>query len=320
MVAASCQKSIIKIDEYRGLGVMEYLTNSNRAQFRYARSLTAHYSKSFFLSTCLLPQHKRWATFALYGFCRHIDNLTDIPRDRSEKEIVRELNYLRAEIITAYRTGESEHPIVGPYISVAKKYDIPQKYSLELIKGVQMDTHINRYESFDELYLFAYRVAGVVGLMMTPLLGYKNPDAMIYAEKLGVAMQLTNILRDICEDKEMDRIYIPQEEIRMFGLDENHFFDEKMSENFKNLMKYQVDRTHQLYDEADKGIKLLDGDAQFAIHSASKIYRGILRKIELQNYNPFLGRVFVPQRKKVQILIREAVRTRLFPVTASTGD
>ena len=299
---------------------MEYITDHNRAQFRYARSLTAHYSKSFYLSTCLLPRHKRWATFALYGFCRHIDNLTDIPRERSDKEIVRELNYLEAEIKTAYRTGESEHPVVGPYISVAQKYDIAQEYSLELIKGVQMDTHTNRYETFNDLYLFAYRVAGVVGLMMTPLLGFKNPDAMIYAEKLGIAMQLTNILRDIREDKEMDRIYIPQEEIRMFGLNENHFFDEKMTDNFKNLMKFQVDRAHKLYDEADKGIKMIDRDAQFAIYSASKIYRGILRKIELQGYNPFQGRVFVPQSKKFQILIGEAVRTRLFPLTVSTGD
>ena len=299
---------------------MDYLTKENRAQFKYARSLTAHYSKSFYLSTCLLPRHKRWATFALYGFCRHIDNLTDNPRARSEKEIVRELKFLEDELITAYRTGESEHPIVGPFISVAQKYDISQKYPLELIKGVQMDTNMNRYESFDELHLFAYRVAGVVGLMMTPLLGYNNPDAMKYAEKLGIAMQLTNILRDVKEDKNMDRIYLPMEEIRMFGLQENDFFEENISENFKNLMKYQVDRAHQYYDEADKGIKMLDRDAQFAIYSASKIYRGILKKIELQNYNPFQGRVFVPQSKKVQILIGEAVRTRLLPQTASLSD
>jgi phytoene synthase len=303
-----------------GLTLMDYLNKENRAQFRYARSLTAHYSKSFYLSTCLLPRHKRWATFALYGFCRHIDNLTDNPRARSEKEIVRELKFLKDELKTAYRTGESEHPIVGPFISVAQKYDISQKYPLELIKGVQMDTNLNRYESFDDLHLFAYRVAGVVGLMMTPLLGYKNPDAMKYAENLGIAMQLTNILRDVKEDKDMDRIYLPLEEIRMFGLQENDFFEENMSESFKNLMKYQVDRAHQYYDEADKGIKMLDRDAQFAIYSASKIYRGILKKIEIQNYNPFQGRVFVPQSKKVQILIGEAVRTRLLPQTVSPSE
>jgi phytoene synthase len=183
-----------------------------------------------------------------------------------------------------------------------------------------MDTHKNRYETFDDLYLFAYRVAGVVGLMMTPLLGYKNPEAMDYAENLGIAMQLTNILRDVKEDKDMDRIYLPLEEIRMFGLDENHFFEENMSENFRNLMKYQVDRAHNYYDAADKGIKMLDRDAQFAIYSASKIYRGILRKIELQNYNPFQGRVFVPQSKKLQILIGEALKTRVLPQIVSASE
>jgi phytoene synthase len=300
--------------------MMDYITKHNRAQFKYARSITAHYSKSFYLSTCLLPRQKRWATFALYGFCRHIDNLTDNPRNRSEKEIINELKYLNRELKTAYRTGESEHPIIGPFIAVAKKYEIPQKYPLELIKGVQMDTDINRYETFNDLYLFAYRVAGVVGLMMTPLLGYKHHDAMIYAEKLGIAMQLTNILRDIKEDKKMDRIYLPLEEIRMFGLEEKHIFEEIMSENFRNLMKFQVDRAHKFYTDADKGIKLLDRDAQFAIYSASKIYRGILKKIELQNYNPFRGRVFVPQSKKVQILIGEAVKTRLWPQAVSANE
>jgi phytoene synthase len=299
---------------------MEYLDNHNRAQFKYARSLTAHYSKSFYLSTCLLPKHKRWATFALYGFCRHIDNLTDNPRERSKKEIVRELKYLVGELKTAYRTGESEHPIVGPFISVATKYGISQEYPLDLIKGVQMDTDLNRYETFQNLYLFAYRVAGVVGLMMTPLLGYKNPEAMKYAENLGVAMQLTNILRDVKEDKDMDRIYLPLEEVRMFGVTEDDFFKENFTDNFKRLMKYQIDRAHGYYEEADKGIKMLDRDAQFAIYSASKIYRGILKKIELQNYDPFQGRVFVPQSKKFQILIGEAVRTRLLPQTVSAGE
>jgi phytoene synthase len=299
---------------------MNYINESNRAQFEYAKANTAYYSKSFYLSTCLLPRHKRWATFALYGFCRHIDNLTDNPRARSDRELRYELKYLKDEIKTAYRTGESEHPIVGPYIAVAKHYDIPGKYSTDLIEGVQMDTSIKRYETFDDLYLFAYRVAGVVGLMMTPVLGYKNPAAMDHAEKLGVAMQLTNILRDVKEDKEMDRIYIPQDEIRSFGLDADYFFEEKMSENFRKLMKHQIDRAHQYYEDAEEGIKMLDRDAQFAIYSASKIYRGILRKIELQDYNPFLGRVYVPQIKKAQIVVSEALRTRLLSATPIISD
>ena len=209
---------------------------------------------------------------------------------------------------------------IGPFISVAKHFNIAREYPLDLIKGVHMDTSISRYETFDDLYLFCYRVAGVVGLMMTPVLGYKDPEAMIYAEKLGIAMQLTNILRDIREDKEMNRIYLPLEEIRKFGIDVDHFFEEKMSDNFQKLMKYQIERAYQYYDEADAGIKLLDRDAQFAIYSASKIYRGILRKLELQDYNPFKGRVYVPQFKKLQILVSEALRTRLLPQTVMISD
>ncbi len=299
---------------------MEFINDSNRAQFKYARALTAHYAKSFYFSAAMLPKEKRWATFALYGFCRFVDNLIDNPRDRTAAEIKHELNFLKRESTIGYRTGESEHPILKPFLSVAKHYDIKKEYADALIKGVLMDIDKQRYENFDELYLFAYRVAGVVGLMMTPLLGYKNPEAMVHAEKLGVAMQLTNILRDIKEDKNMGRIYLPLEEIRQFGVDTDDIFNEKMTDGIRNLMKFQVDRAHKYYDAADAGIKMLDRDAQFAIFSASKIYRGILRKIEMHDYNPFLGRVFVPNRKKLTIVAGEVLRTKTLSFASLLGN
>jgi phytoene synthase len=290
---------------------MKIMDSSNKAQFQYARALTAHHAKSFYLSAALLPKEKRWATYALYGFCRYVDNLIDTPRPRDEQERLRELDYLENEIKISYRTGESEHPIMKPFIAVAKHYAIPKEHPLDLIEGVRMDIHKNRYQSFDELYLFAYRVAGVVGLMMTPLLGYKNPEALIYAEKLGIAMQITNILRDIKEDKNMDRIYLPVDELKQFNVSPDDLFAERMTEPLIQLMKFQVDRAHSYYDEAEKGIKMLDKDAQFAIYSASKIYRGILKKIEFRNYNPFLGRVYVPNRKKLRIVLSEVMRTKV---------
>ena len=296
---------------------MEFITKDNLRQFKNLRALTRHYSKSFYLSNLMLPRDKRWATFALYGYCRHIDNLIDTPRPRTEAELQNELQFLESELFTAYRTGESQHPVIGPFIEVAKAYGIPVSYPAELIKGVRMDIQTPRYETFDDLYLFCYRVAGVVGLMMTPVLGTHDPQALKFAEKLGVAMQLTNILRDIWEDKEMNRVYLPQEEIRSFGLDVNHIFEERMSDNFRRFMKFQIDRAHQYYEEADQGIKMLPREAQYAIYSASKIYRGILRKIEVQDYNPFLGRVYVPMRKKMQIILYEVLRTRIFTAEPS---
>lgn len=292
---------------------MQFYNKDTKIQFELARKMTAHYAKSFYFSANLLPNEKRWATYALYCFCRYVDNLTDIPRDRSKEEILAELYHLETELHTGYRTGGSEHPILKPFISVAKQYDIPIKYPLELIKGVKMDTEKTRYNNFDELYLFAYRVAGVVGLMMTPLLGYSDPKAFEYAEKLGIAMQLTNILRDVKEDKEMGRIYLPLDEIARFNLDEDSIFEERFSPEFQKFMKFQLDRAHQYYEEAEKGIKMLDKDSQFAILSASRIYRGILKKMELRSYNPFLGRVFVPKSEKFGILFSSIIKTRMLP-------
>ncbi|MBN2709455.1 MAG: phytoene/squalene synthase family protein [Calditrichaceae bacterium] len=290
---------------------MKSKDKSLEAAFRYARSQTAHYSKSFFFSATFLPKEKRWETYALYGFCRYADNIIDNPRGRTTEELIEEVNSVIREIKIAYRLGESEHPIIKSFIHVAKKRNIPIEYPLELMEGVKMDLTRNRYNNFDELYQFAYRVAGVVGLMMSYVLGYKDESALVYAEQLGVAMQLTNILRDVKEDKEMNRIYLPLDELERFGLTEEDVLSEKMNVRMRRLMKFQVKRAHRYYHEADKGIKMLTPNTQFAIYSASRIYQGILMKIEARNYNPFLGRVFVKQSKKMLILFSEIWKSRI---------
>jgi len=170
---------------------------------------------------------------------------------------------------------------------------------------------IKEYENFDDLYVFCYRVAGVVGLMMTSVLGYRTEAAFQYAEKLGIAMQLTNILRDIQEDKNMGRIYIPLTEFRQFGVKKQDIFNENFTDNLRDLIKFQVERAYRYYQEANIGIPMLMRESQFAIYAASQIYRGILRKIEIRNYNPFGGRVFVPLRRKLAILLREILRTKV---------
>ena len=297
----------------------------NRAAFEYARKITAHYSKSFYFSAQMLPREQRWATFALYGFCRHCDNLIDTPRQRTETEILGEIQRLTEELQIAYNTGESQDPIIRVFILVAKAYGIPIAYPLDLLNGVAMDVQQTRYKTFDELSLFCYRVAAVVGLMMTHVLGYKDERAFDYARQLGIAMQLTNILRDIKEDKEMGRLYIPQADLAQFGVTEQDIFEEKMTPQLRALMKFQVERAHQYYTEAIPGISLLKTESQYAIYSAARIYRGILRKIEDRDYNPFLNRVFVSSTQKVGILLHEQIRTKflsaqekLFPVHSGT--
>jgi phytoene synthase len=278
--------------------------------FQYVRHLTAHYSKSFYAATRMLPEETRWATYALYGFCRYADNLIDLPRDRSPVELISEVDFLRQELTTGYRTGESEHPILQPFILTAQKYDIPMEYPLELLKGVEMDLQKNRYQNFSELYLFAYRVAGVVGLMMTHVLGYHDKAAFQYAEKLGIAMQLTNILRDVQEDKNMGRIYLPQEELQAFGVSEEGIMMERWNPQMCQLMQFQLERAERYYQEAQPGIALLNPETRFAIAAASRIYGGVLEKIRQNNFNPFLGRVFLSKNEKLKILGREWLRIR----------
>ena len=273
--------------------------------FLQARLSTKYHSKSFYVSTILLPPERRWATFALYGFCRFADNLIDIPRNRSSEELISEIDHMIRELSIAYRSGESEHPIIRSLIIVAKKFNIPIEYPNALLNGVKMDVEIKRYQSFNDLYLYCYRVAGVVGLMMTYVLGYKDPEAFVYAEKLGIAMQLTNILRDIQEDKNLDRIYIPIDELNRFHLTEQDIIDEQMNDNMRELIKFQIERAYSYYHESSKGIPMLNFESQIAINAASKIYSSILKKIEQNNYNPFLGRMVVPQSYKFSIMFRE---------------
>jgi 15-cis-phytoene synthase len=281
--------------------------------FEHARQVTAHFAKSFYISAQLFPREQRWATYAVYGFCRYADNIVDVPRERSNDELFGEIEALRRELDLCYRTGESEHPVMRPFALVARRYGVPIAYAQDLLLGVVMDANeqYRRYESFDDLYVFCYRVASVVGLMMTSVLGYADDTALLYAEKMGIAMQLTNILRDVQEDAKLGRIYLPSEDLRRFEVSEDDIIHERFTPNVRALMQFQVERAHRYYDEATPGIRLLPRQSQFAIYAASRIYRGILDKIAARDFNPFLGRVFVPQSKKIHILLAEIVRTRV---------
>lgn len=303
----------------------------HRDSFRYARALTSQHARSFYLAARLLPPDRRWATYALYGFCRYADNLVDTVRDRTPTEVMHEVATLSEELVRAYRSGESEHPVIRPFIVVAKAWGIPAELPLTLLQGVVMDIDITRYETFDDLYTYCYRVAGVVGLMMTHILGYSDDDVFIYAEQLGIAMQLTNILRDIEEDMAMGRMYLPSEDLVRFGVSEQDIVNGRMTEVMREMMRFYVTRAHGYYNEANKGIPLLEKKSRFTITSASRIYRGILGKIEARNFDPFQGRVFVPTSSKFGIIIGELLRSRLslgsgtasavlYSSTISSGD
>ncbi|MBN1780040.1 phytoene/squalene synthase family protein [bacterium] len=276
--------------------------------YRYSREILKVYSKSFYLSTMLLPREKRDAVYALYGFCRFADNLVDTPRDRSPDELRNEIDALETELKIGYRTGESEQPALCAFLHAALEHGIPIGHPVELLEGVKMDIEHHHYQSFDELHLFCHRVAGVVGLMMTRVLGYLSEEAFIYAARLGIAMQLTNILRDIQEDRWNGRIYLPLDEMTAYGVDPKDLEAERCTPALRNLVRFSAERAHRYYNEAAPGIHLLTPRTRFAIQSASDIYRNILFKIEKNDFNPFLGRVYVPHNAKIRIILLNYLR------------
>lgn len=273
----------------------------------YARQLTRTYSKSFYLATQFMPRAKREDVYAVYAFCRYSDNIVDAPRNRSREVLQSELDQWRAELQQAYATGESQHPVLTIFIPVLHRYGIPLQLPLELIDGVEMDLNIDRYEQFSQLRTFCYHVASVVGLMMTYVFGYHSRDAFPYAEELGIAMQLTNILRDVDEDWRLRRkIYLPMEDLRDFGVCEEDIDARRMTPALRGMIRAQVVRAHSFFDNAEQGIPLLHQEGRAAVRAASSLYREILREIERADYDVFVRRPVVSTSRKLRTLGRMA--------------
>ncbi|MFY8160577.1 MAG: phytoene/squalene synthase family protein [Candidatus Kapaibacteriota bacterium] len=272
---------------------------------QYSKTVMKEYAKSFYFANKLLPKDKREASYSVYTFCRYADNIVDNPRKRESFEIVNEINALKNELELAYKYGESEHPALSAFVYYATKYKIPKEYPFDLLDGVMMDTTHNSYDNFDELYVFCYKVASVVGLMMTYVLGFKDDNALIYAEKMGIGMQLTNILRDIKEDKKNNRIYLPKSDLKEFNVSEEDIYNENFNDNFKKLIQYYIDKAESYYIDSYNGIPLLHKDARFSIITAGRIYAEILSNIKENDFNPFGERVYVSKNKKYSIMLQE---------------
>ena len=282
--------------------------------YEYCESVTKLHAKSFYFAARFLPKHKRKAVFPIYAFCRHVDDEIDEIGDGDERKAVETVEKWRRKLEEVYqgkrqkakgeiegqRTKDKGQSLVfQAWESLLQTYKIPQNLPLELIKGVLMDTRIKRYETFDELYIYCYRVASTVGLMSSEILGYSDKVALEYAEAMGVGMQLTNILRDVKEDAAMGRIYLPQEDLRRFDVSEKQIFDGEMNEKFAMMMKFQIKRARDFYRKGEKGIPLLEKDSRFTVLLASRIYSKILGEIERQNYDVFIKRAHTSRRQKI---------------------
>ena len=275
----------------------------------YCEGVTRKYAKSFYFAAKFLPKHKQLAVYPIYAFCRHVDDAVDEAEEfSSEQNATEAVESWRATLAEVYGSGEiknqatkteSQNLIFIAWKDLLAKYKIPENLPFELIEGVLMDTVIKRYETFEELYVYCYRVASTVGLMSSEILGYSDKIALEYAEALGIAMQLTNILRDIKEDAAIGRIYLPQEDLRKFEITEQQIFAGEMNENFVEMMKFQIGRARDFYKKGEQGIPLLEKDSRFTVLLASRIYGRILDEIERQNYDVFARRAHRTLSQKI---------------------
>jgi phytoene synthase len=280
--------------------------------YSYCESVTRKHAKSFHFAAGFLPREKRSQVFPIYAFCRHVDDEIDEISDGDETAAVEAVERWKSRLEGVY--GESYDPAIeqdeghrNVFIAwrhMLRSYPIPLQHPLDLIKGVVQDTYKKRYERFDELYEYSYRVASTVGLMSSEILGYTDKEALEYAEAMGIGMQLTNILRDVKEDAERGRIYLPKEDLDRFGVDEAQILSGRMSEGFKEMMVFQVARAREFYAQGEKGIPMLEADSRFTVLLASRIYSRILGQIERNDYDVFKERASTSKVQKLLMLPR----------------
>ena len=258
---------------------------SLRTAYRHVEKVTADHSKSFHLASSLLPEEKRAAVRALYAFCRTVDDIVDESTDDQRNA---QLDYWRGMV--EHASFPDDDLVAAAWADTLARYHIPRHYALQLIDGVARDLTQSRYQTFEELTTYCYGVASTVGLMSMYIVGFKINDAVPYAIKLGVALQMTNILRDVGEDFSNGRIYLPREELAFYGIREQDIAEGRITDNWRQFMKFQIERTRQLYEESWEGVKMLEREGQLAIGAASVFYQGILDQIEKNDYNVFITR------------------------------
>ena len=255
---------------------------SLRKAYKQTEKITAQHSKSFYFASGLLPEEKRSAVRALYAFCRTVDDIVDEPSDAERDS---QLDYWRTMVENA--SFADNDLVAAAWADTLTRYHIPHHYALQLVDGVARDLSQTRYQTFDELATYCYGVASTVGLMSMYIVGFKTNEAVPYAIKLGVALQMTNILRDVGEDYKNGRLYLPREELVFYGIQEADITEGRITDNWRQFMRFQIERTRQLYDESWAGVKMLEREGQLAVGAASVFYQGILDEIERNDYDVF---------------------------------
>lgn len=275
--------------------------------YAHCASITRRSSSNFYYAFMLLPTQRRQALYSVYAFCRFVDDIAD---DQSVGRPAELLTRWREELERIFN-GTPAHPISRALAHNVRRFAIPRRYFEEIIDGVEMDLGRTRYSSFDELRLYCYRVASAVGLVCIEIFGYRNPRTRNYAENLGIAFQLTNIIRDVTEDAERGRIYLPLEDLARFGVREDEVLRGVDTFELRRLLEFEVERARSFYAQAKQALPAEDRAAMICSEAMCSIYHALLERIASKGCGVIGRRHRLSTPRKLYLVGRTWAGTRL---------
>jgi len=275
-----------------------------RASYTECKRLNSLHGKTYYLATLLLPQAKRPFVHALYGFARYADEIVDdLASILSEDEKAAHLSTWGEGVLADLRTGASRDPIGMALADTVSRFSIPIEYFESFLHSMTMDLTVSEYQTYDDLMEYVYGSASVIGLQMVPILGPLSPEAYPLAEKLGTAFQLANFIRDVGEDLDRGRIYLPLQELQAHGVSWEMLNERITTPEIRSALKEQIARVRQLQREADAGIHLLEPSSRACIEAASELYCGIVDEVEKIDYQIFDERAKTSTWRRLKVAV-----------------
>jgi phytoene synthase len=273
-----------------------------RASYEECKRLNALHGKTYYLATLLLPKAKRPFVHALYGFARYADEIVDdLASTLSEEEKAAELKTWGDKVLAGLKSGESSDQVGRALIDTVTRFDIPHEHFVAFLHSMTMDLTVTEYANYEALMEYVYGSAAVIGLEMVPILGALSQAAYEPAEKLGVAFQLANFIRDVGEDLDRGRVYLPQNELAQFGVDREMLDARKLTPEITAALKFQIERVRQLQREATPGILQLEPSSRPCIEAASELYCGIVDEVEAIGYDIFNKRAKTSTARRMRV-------------------
>ena len=273
------------------------------------KRLNAQHGKTYYLATLLLPPAKRPFVHALYGFARYADEIVDdLASTLSDTQKAEALEKWGSSVIADIKSGKSHDHIGAALVDTVKRFDIPISYFEAFLKSMQMDLTITQYQNYEDLMEYVYGSAAVIGLQMLPILGTLSDEAYVAAEKLGVAFQLANFIRDVGEDLDRGRVYLPLKELAKHGVTRQMLEERSLTPEIKSALKEQIARVRKLQAEASSGIKLLSPESRACIEAASELYCGIVDEVEKIEYEIFKKRAKTSTWRRIKVALPAYLR------------